>query len=226
MFTSIIKQIVRPMTDPFKEVLAKVDEALVGLDERTRDHARRLVDLEDRTKHLDRLFSWVDVTQFELQRAGVDCGIYCPACGHVSRSQNLEQRITAGVGERQTKWCCKACGNVIRTGEVEDSVLQPLGADRAAPSALTDCVLGEQERVSVVASAGVKLDWADAQRARQAVVALIRSEPPGAFWALHEVGRRLGVEPRNLHWMKPAFEELRDDGDVREVAPGIWERVR
>jgi hypothetical protein len=202
MFAGIIKQLARPLTLPFREVLAKVDEALVNLGDGVKNHSGRIEQLESKTERLDKLYSWVDLTQFLLQYQGLACGIYCVKCGHVSRSQDMHERRRVGVGEGQAEWLCQACEHTIRVGDVVEPVGEPLGA-------------AEEPRVDTEPAA--------AAPSTSVIYNLVNDGPVGSFIATAEVARRLDL---------PAFtvnrdlERLRQDGFVAEAGPGVWERIK
>jgi hypothetical protein len=157
MFADVIKQLARPLTLPFKEVLAKVDEALVNLGDRVKIHDRRLEQIEIKTERLDKLYSWVDLTQFQLQLQGLACGIYCPKCGHVSRSQDMHERRRVGVGENTAEWLCQACEHIIRVGDVVEAVGETISVPEAAaaPSTSVSYIVKDGPVGSYIATAEI-----------------------------------------------------------------------
>lgn len=121
LVTALIKQIVRPVTEPFREVLAKVDEALVQLGENVTDHADRLAKIEKQTARLAELHQWLDLTQQQLFNRGQPCAIYCASCGDVCTSGKLTKTIsTLADGTKRMEWRCRRCDKVIFVGELDD----------------------------------------------------------------------------------------------------------
>jgi hypothetical protein len=200
MFADIIKQLARPLTLPFREVLGKVDEALVNLGDRVKNHSGRLEQLESKTERLDKLYSWVDITQFLLQLQGLNCGIYCPKCGHVSRSQDMQERLRVGVGERQAEWLCQACDHTIRVGDVVEPVGKPLGAP-------------EEPREDTEAAAPITSDIYD----------IVNEGPVGSYIATAEVARRLDFPGPTV---ARDLGRLQEDGFIHEVGEGVWKRIK
>jgi hypothetical protein len=211
MFSAIIKHLARPVTDPVKEVLAKVDEAIERVTSRSAACEQRLDELD---KKVERLAQWVDTTQFQLQRQGLPCGIYCPKCGHVSRSQDMRERVRVGDGDMH-EWCCQSCEHVIRVGDaVTQSSEHVIRMGDAVPGTPVpdDLVLGDTEPEAAAPRASTEV-----------IYDIVNDGPVGSYIATAEVARRLDLPGTTVAL---GLERLQEDGLVCEVGTGVWKRVK